>query len=87
MQTSPYRDEIPAEGRVAGRVAGVRAKIVHLGRRKFGKAPTRKQQKTLEAITDPALLEDLAAWLLAVDSWADLLAERSELEWLRSRGP
>lgn len=73
MQTSPYWDEIRTEARVEGRVEGVRATILHLGRRKFGKAPTRKQQKSLEAITDPARLDDLAARLLTVDSWADLL--------------
>ena len=81
MQTSPYWDEIRAEargegrveGRTEGRIEGMRETILHQGRRKFGKAPTRKQQKALEAITDPAQLEELAARLLAVDAWTDLL--------------
>jgi hypothetical protein len=73
MQTSPLWDEIRAEGRVEGRVEGVRATILHVGRHKFGKAATRKQQKALEAITDLGQLDGLAAWLLEVDSWAELL--------------
>jgi hypothetical protein len=73
MQTCPLWDEIRAEGRVEGRLEGARATVLSLGRHKFGKAPTRKQQKALEAITDQAQLEDLAARLLDVDSWADLL--------------
>lgn len=73
MQTSPYWDEIRAEARGEGRIDGIRETILRLGRRKFGKAPSRKQQKALEAITDPAQLEELAARLLAVDAWADLL--------------
>ncbi len=73
MQTSPYWDEIRAEARGEGRVEGIRATILRQGRDKFGKAPSRKQQKALEAITDQAQLEDLAARLLKVDSWADLL--------------
>jgi hypothetical protein len=77
MQTSPLWDEIRAEARVEGRqqgrVEGVRATVLRQGRHKFGKAPTRKQQKALEAVTDQAQLEDLAARLLEVDSWADLL--------------
>jgi hypothetical protein len=73
MQTSPYWDEVRAEARVEGRIEGIRETILHQGRRKFGKGPTRKQQKALEAVTDPAQLEALAARLLSVGSWADLL--------------
>jgi hypothetical protein len=72
MQTSPLWDEIRAEGRVEG----VRARVLHQGRHKFGKSPTRKQQKVLEAITDLGELEALAARLLDVDSWAELLNGR-----------
>src|SRR5262249_37486673 len=72
MQTSPLWDEIRAEGRVVGRaegqLEGKRATILHLGRHKFGKAPTKKQQKALEAITDLDQLDHLAARLLDVDS-------------------
>jgi hypothetical protein len=67
METSPYLDEIRAEE--------VRALVFRMGRQKFRKAPTRKQQRALEAITDLARLEDLAERLLAVESWAELLGE------------
>jgi hypothetical protein len=70
MQTSPFFDEIRAEGRVAGK----QETILNLGRLKFGRAPTKKQQKALEAVTDLGQLEALAARLLDVTSWADLLA-------------
>jgi len=83
MQTSPLWDEIRAEargegrleGREQGRAEGVRATILHLGRQKFGKAPNRKQQKALDAIADLDQLEGLAARLLDVDSWTELLSE------------
>src|SRR5207253_2489232 len=35
MKTSPFLDEIRAEGRVEGRVEGVRATMLRLGREKF----------------------------------------------------
>jgi predicted transposase YdaD len=73
MQTSPLWDEIRAEGRVEGRVEGRRETILDLGRHKFGKAPTKKQQKILEASTDLGQLQAVAARLLEVDSWAELL--------------
>ncbi|HUY31947.1 MAG TPA: hypothetical protein VMV69_04140 [Pirellulales bacterium] len=44
-------------------------------RQKFGKAPTKRHQKVLEAIADLARLEDLAERLLHVDSWGELLSE------------
>jgi hypothetical protein len=79
MQTSPFLDEIRAQGREEGRAEGGRAMgrslLLRQGRQKFGKAPTKKQQKVLEAIDDPAQLEALAERLLGVDSWDDLLAD------------
>jgi hypothetical protein len=76
MMTSPYLDEIRAqfraEERAIGRVEGVRATVLRQGRQKFRKAPSRKQQKALEALTDFGQLEALAARLLTVDSWAEL---------------
>jgi hypothetical protein len=78
MQTSPFLDEIRAkvreEAHEEGRAEGVRATLLRLGRQKFNKAPTKKQQKELEGIKDPAQLEALAERLLTVESWADLLA-------------
>jgi hypothetical protein len=75
MQTSPFWDEIRAEARVEGRVEGKREAILDLGRLKFGKAATKKQQKTLDTISDLGQLEGLLARLLEVDSWAELLAD------------
>jgi hypothetical protein len=71
MKTSPFLDEIRDEVRGEER----RAFVLRLGRRKFGAAPSKKQQKALNAITDLARLEALGEWLLDVDSWAELLAD------------
>ena len=65
MQTSPFWDEIRAEG--------AREMLLRLGRRMFGRAPTRKQNRELDAVTDLARLEGLAERLLDVSSWADQL--------------
>jgi predicted transposase YdaD len=83
MQTSPFLDEIRAQGREQGReqdreegrAEAVRALLLRLGRQKFGKAPSKMQQKLLDGITDPTQLGALADRLLAVDFWAELLAE------------
>ncbi len=69
MKTSPIFDEIRAEGRVEG----IREMVYRMGRQKFGKAPLKKHQKALEAITDLAGLEALAERLLDVGSWNELL--------------
>jgi hypothetical protein len=81
VQTSPFLDEIRAEGRQEGRqeglqegrTQGVRAMILRLGRQKFGKEPTKKQERQLAGVADPRQLEKLAERVLRVDSWADLL--------------
>jgi hypothetical protein len=77
MNTSPFLDELRAEarveGRAEGRLEGVRATLLRQGREKFGKAPNKKQRKALEDLSDLSQLEELAARLLHVDSWADLL--------------
>ncbi len=77
VQTNPFMEEIRAEGRQEGRqegrVEGIRSTVLRVGRQKFGRAPSRKQQQALEAITDPERLEGLAARLLDVHSWAELL--------------
>ena len=85
MQTSPFLDEIRAEarkearaeglaqGRAEGWLEGVRGVLIRQGRRLFGKAPTKKQQQKLEAVTDRGQLEALAGRLLQVTSWAELL--------------
>ncbi len=77
MQTSPFLDEIRAEARKQareeGRAEALRAMLFRQGRQKFGKAPTKKQQKELDSVSDSALLETLGERLVMVDSWADLL--------------
>ena len=79
MKTSPVFDEVRtesrAEGRAEGRAEEARTLVLRLGRQKFGKAPTKKQQNKLEAITSLTRLEALVERLLTVDSWADLLGE------------
>jgi hypothetical protein len=82
METSPYLDEIRAvsrdEGREEGREGATKALLLRLGRQKFGKPPSKRQQKILEAITDLSQLEALADRLLTVDSWPELLTNGSE---------
>jgi Domain of unknown function (DUF4351) len=77
MQTSSFLDEHRAEarkeGRAEGRLEAARAILLRQGQKKFGKAPTKRQQAELEALTDPARLERLSVRLLDVDSWDDLL--------------
>jgi hypothetical protein len=76
MKTSPFLDEIRAEGREEGRAEGAQALVLHQGREKFGKAPTKKQRRALESITDLADLEALGQRLLHVHSWDELLGHR-----------
>jgi predicted transposase YdaD len=77
MKTSPIFDEIRDEGREEGRqlgqIEGMRSLVLGLGRQKFGKIPTRKQQQALEAIDDLARMQTLAQRLLEADSWGTLL--------------
>jgi len=61
--------------RAESRAEEARTLVLRQGRQKFGKSPTKKQQKALEAITNLARLETLAERLLTVDSWAELLGE------------
>jgi hypothetical protein len=71
MKTSPFLDEIRAEARAEA----ARELVLRIGRQRFGKGPTRKQQKTLEAVTDLAQLFALAERIHQVGSWAELLDE------------
>jgi hypothetical protein len=77
MQTSPFLDEIRAEGREEGEEKGrlkeIRAVLLRLGQRKFARAPNRKQQKAQSALTDLDQLEALTERVLDTDSWAELL--------------
>lgn len=72
------REEGRAEGRVEGRVEGrleaLRATILRMGRKKFHRAASRKQQADLNAITDASRLEALSERLLDVSSWSELFA-------------
>jgi hypothetical protein len=67
------REAVRTEARAEGEVSGMHKAILRLGRRRFGKAPTRKQKSALTAVTDPARLERLLDRALSVNSWADLL--------------
>jgi hypothetical protein len=71
MDTSPFLDEVREEGRAEE----ARTLVLQMGRKKFGKAPSKKHQKTLEAITDLARLEALAVRLFHANSWGELLGE------------
>jgi hypothetical protein len=71
MKTSPYLDEIRAESQLET----LRGLLLHLGKKKFGKLPTRRQQQELGAIVEPGRLEILAERLLDVDSWGELLSD------------
>ena len=62
------------QGLERGRLEGARSVLLGQGRKKFGKAPTKKQLERLESVADPALFEELGERLLSVKSWADLLA-------------
>ncbi len=81
METNPYLDEIRAKVRAEtrvealeqGRAEEARAFVLRLGRRKFGRAPTRKQQQALDAVADVEQLETLGEGLFRADSWAELL--------------
>jgi Domain of unknown function (DUF4351) len=59
-----------------GRAEGARALVLRLGKQKFGRVPTKKQQMELETITDLARLETLAEHLRDVASWTELLDRR-----------
>ncbi len=69
MKTSPFLDEIRAEGRVEE----VQSLVLQLGEQKFGSAPTKSQRRVLTGLADLNELEALAKRLLNVDSWTDLL--------------
>ena len=48
--------------------------VLHWVKSEFGKAPTRRQQQKLSALTDVQQLEILAERLLDTTSWTELLA-------------
>jgi hypothetical protein len=72
MRESSGYQLILEEGRVEGRVDGVRSMLLHQGRIKFGK-PTKATTAALEAITDLRRLQRIGERLLAASSWQDLL--------------
>jgi hypothetical protein len=56
-----------------GRVEGARRMLFILGEKRFG-APDTQTQAALNAVTSPQQLEQLAARLLEVESWQELLS-------------
>lgn len=71
---SPYMEEL----RQRERLDGARDILLHLGRKKFGRAPSKKQQGELNSIKDLDRLEALGERLLDVNTWAELLAPPEE---------
>src|SRR5262249_18436612 len=72
MQTSPFLDQFRAEGRIQGRLEATREAVARLGRKRFSKAPTRKQRAALDGLTDLARLERILDRVLDAASWDDL---------------
>jgi predicted transposase YdaD len=60
-------------GRREERPAEARRLLIQLGEKRFGTSPSPEQRAALEAITDPARLEELVLRTLYVGNWADLL--------------
>ena len=68
-----YRSSIVDDWLNQGRLSAYRATLLRQGKKKFGRAPTKKQAAELEAITDTARLEVLSERLLDVNTWSELL--------------
>ena len=49
--------------------------MLRIGQQKFGKAPTKKQKKSLDAVSQLDALETLAERVVVVDSWSELLEQ------------
>ena len=56
--------------------AGIRAMLLRLGKKRFGRSPSKKQAAELQAITDPARLLAIGERLLDVNTWSELLASQ-----------
>jgi len=66
-------EEWLVQGRAEGQLLADRATLLRLGKKKFGRLPTKKQHAELEAITDPTRLQALTERLLDVTTWGELL--------------
>jgi hypothetical protein len=75
---SPYMEELRQREKAEGKLEEARAMLLLQGRKKFGRAPTKKQLGELSATTDLARLEALGERLLDVNTWAELLAAPEE---------
>jgi hypothetical protein len=79
---SPYLEQLRekvralahAEGLAEGEAEGLRRTALRQGRQRFGKAPTRKQEAQLQAITDVARLDRILDKIMTASSWKELLA-------------
>lgn len=67
------REEGREEGALAGRIAEARRMLIILGSKRFG-APSDEILASLERVSRIEEMEQLAALILDVESWADLLA-------------
>ena len=68
------REAVRAEARAEGIALTLRECVLSVGRRRFGKAASRKQKAQLQAVTDVARLERIRDRLFDAASWEDLLA-------------
>jgi hypothetical protein len=75
---SPYMEELRQIEKAEGKLEEARAMLLRLGRKKFGRAPTRRQQAEINTTTDLIRLETLGERLLDVNTWAELLAAPAE---------
>ena len=71
METVPFLDVIRAESRAQE----ARTLVFRMGRQKFRKAPTRKQQKTLEAKDRLAVQQEIAGMRKDQMEWQREIAE------------
>ncbi len=74
MKESTTYQYILEEGAQKGRAEEARRMLVILGSKRFGE-PDAQTQAALDAITSPQQFEQLAARLLEVESWQELLHE------------
>lgn len=74
MLRSEYMDEL----RIQERLEAMREVLLGQGRKKFGRAPTKRQQAEIDAITAPEQVKALTERLLDVTTWAELLAAPRE---------
>lgn len=64
-----------SRGEARGRVLSLRASVLRIGTKRFGRGPTDAQRVAIEAINDPDRLNRLEERALDVNSWEELLPQ------------